>query len=293
MNPENIQRFIYDQNHNSSCKNLAESSQKGAVIVCPMNEKMYSFQEGRWTELKIIYDEKDSEWGSHGHIFKWDFQEESPFDELLLEISTIINQNHPLYIIPMEDMYYEITNDYLIVKHREEYCKINYNEGLLETQSIWLPFEPVLNIKTGIALPRIEENGWNLPDLDGQLPNLIYDDEYNVNNVNIKNTMSVLDNKDNIQEETLDGWDSYEPKVAWGELVDPPKDEYRYDEMNKKWYTKSEYYNYYGDYYMWEMMSNRRRQQRQLIIDCYMWAHTNIPKGLQGDFIEDMLKTYA
>ena len=86
-------------------------------------------------------------------------------------------------------------------------------------------------------------------------------------------------------------YDYYGTDDAWDNLDKNVYQKYRFDENDGKWYTKEEFFQYYGSYHVWKKMNPKKRLKRMSIERAY-WYASYLPCRLQDRFIKDFISTY-
>ncbi len=108
-----------------------------------------------------------------------------------------------------------------------------------------------------------------------------------------------MDNYYDEKRQDLDGkwytrrefYDYYGNDEAWDNLDTSRYQPERYDENSDGWYTKEEFYRWYGSNFVWKKMKPKTQFMRFRICAIYAWA-CYLPINLQDKFIKEMLKTY-
>jgi len=86
-------------------------------------------------------------------------------------------------------------------------------------------------------------------------------------------------------------YDYYGTDDAWDNLDTNVYQKYRFDETDGLWYTKEEFFQHYGSYHVWKKMNPKKRLKRQSIERAY-WYASYLPCTLQSGFIHKFLDTY-
>ena len=86
-------------------------------------------------------------------------------------------------------------------------------------------------------------------------------------------------------------YDYYGTDDAWDNLDPNVYQKYRFDETDGRWYTKEEFFQHYGSNCVWKKMSPKKRLKRQSIERAY-WYASYLPFRLQDGFIKKFLDTY-
>jgi hypothetical protein len=86
-------------------------------------------------------------------------------------------------------------------------------------------------------------------------------------------------------------YDYYGSDEAWENLDPNIYHQYRYDDQYGIWATKEEFYQHYGSYRIWKRMHPMKVMRRKALWDTYCWS-MYLPKHLRDKFIKEMLETY-
>lgn len=86
-------------------------------------------------------------------------------------------------------------------------------------------------------------------------------------------------------------YDYYGSDEAWDNLDPNIYHQYRYDDQYGTWATKEEFYQHYGSYRVWKRMHPMKIMRRKALWDTYCWS-MYLPKHLRSKFIRQMLETY-
>ena len=86
-------------------------------------------------------------------------------------------------------------------------------------------------------------------------------------------------------------YDYYGSDEAWDNLDPNIYHQYRYDDQYGTWATKEEFYQHYGSYRVWKRMHPMKIMRRKALWDTYCWS-MYLPKHLRTKFIKQMLETY-
>lgn len=86
-------------------------------------------------------------------------------------------------------------------------------------------------------------------------------------------------------------YDYYGSDEAWDNLDPNIYHQYRYDDQYGTWATKEEFYQHYGSDRVWKRMHPMKIMRRKALWDTYCWS-MYLPKHLRSKFIEQMLETY-
>lgn len=78
---------------------------------------------------------------------------------------------------------------------------------------------------------------------------------------------------------------------AWDNLEPNVYHQYRYDDQYHEWHTKEEFYQHYGTYRIWKRMNPLTIMERRAIYGVYHSA-SYLPTNLQDSYIRKMLATY-
>ena len=86
-------------------------------------------------------------------------------------------------------------------------------------------------------------------------------------------------------------YDYYGSDEAWENLDPNVYHQYRYDDQYRTWATKEEFYQHYGSDRVWKRMHPMKGLRRKALWDTYCWS-IYLPKHLRSKFIKQMLQTY-
>jgi len=86
-------------------------------------------------------------------------------------------------------------------------------------------------------------------------------------------------------------YDYYGGDEAWDNLDPNMYHQYRYDDQYGIWATKEEFYQHYGSNCNWKRMHPMKIMKRKAIWDTYCWS-MYLPQHLRKRFIQTMLDTY-
>ena len=98
------------------------------------------------------------------------------------------------------------------------------------------------------------------------------------------------------EEDTESEYESEEefeqPKIVEGKQVNIYHSfERRYDSNFDDWYTRDEFYHFYGNHYMWDMMNPKEVAKRQAISH-FAISHRDLPPKNFKTFMKYLMKTY-
>ena len=130
--PMNFYAFAYTGSHNATMRELATLSSNGSVIFSPANQRLYAFENGKWTYLK------SAEWSQikNESTTLWHTSQEALFDSVMLELSNIVNHQNSLFTAKKEDIYYNYSIEgYSLFIHDQGityYLRNNYQQVIAE-----------------------------------------------------------------------------------------------------------------------------------------------------------------
>jgi len=89
----------------------------------------------------------------------------------------------------------------------------------------------------------------------------------------------------------LEFYNYYGCDDSWDNLEPNVYHQYRYDDQYHEWHTKEEFYQHYGTYRIWRRMNPVTIMERRAIYGVYHSA-SYLPANLQDSYIRKMLATY-
>lgn len=190
---------------------------------------------------------------------------------------------------PLKSLYNVVTNNMVSIDHDYSW---NYVFGSEETNP-WLGWNTQEASDMDITLMDVEEQT--------QEQN-VRADEYTPSVVGeAKEDEEVKDDYDEYDErrEDIDGgwytrrqfYDYYGSDDAWDNLDPSIYHQKRFDDHANCWVTEEECYQHYGTYRVWKRMHPIKIMKRKAIWDAFTLSRS-IPEALRKDFIERMLETY-
>lgn len=298
----NIQKFLFEEYGGNNLQQLVNHcAGDKQIIFCPQLGNIYSWwipksspdsSEGGWSKMKYI------DMKGNNPISIWEHMAIRTSD-----IKEIIHNQYDCYLVSMNDVFYSLlegnkVNDTInfdiYIKHGPTFYSTN-----VTNKPQRLMVKSILKNNNKIIYSLKDNTIYKKDLFQTTLDSwMTVDKDKGWNDMNEMNEEDYEEYYEEWRKDLNNVWytrrefyNFYGTDDAWDNVDPGTYHTMRMDDMDGLWYTKEAFFQYYGTNYIWDKMNPKDMFKRQTLCNVFNWA-SYLPILRQDQFITKYLDTY-